>query len=179
MRNKLNRLVAEGDLLLKPFSDEGVSVNRLPQSGAVLFVMADDRARVLRLYSSIAPAADFVKTAPELLLDLLVLAGPASPWPHLRLGLDPRARFLWASAALSYEDASAPKIREVLERFEADAQGLSQAVLARISRAAGEAAPSSPDPLPNSSARTQSPASSGLGADDLQLLMQSPNVLWG
>ena len=168
MRDELNRMIAEGELHLQPLNPDGVSVNVTPAGAA--FVLAD----VIRIYANAAPLTDFIKTRPQLLLELLTLTGPASPWPLLRLGIDPRARFLWMSTAIAYEDASASRLREAYEHFSESASQLAAAVTARINQAAQSTPPSagmeafSPGAAPNSAS-----------AAELQSLMNNANVLWG
>lgn len=167
MRDELNRMIAEGELHLQPLNPDGVSVNVTPAGAA--FVLADDRQRVIRIYANAAPLTDFIKTRPQLLLELLTLTGPASPWPLLRLGIDPRAR-----TAIAYEDASASRLREAYEHFSESASQLAAAVTARINQAAQSTPPSagmeafSPGAAPNSAS-----------AAELQSLMNNANVLWG
>ena len=172
MRDELNRMIAEGELHLQPLNTDGVSVNVTPAGAA--FVLADDRQRVIRIYANAAPLTDFIKTRPQLLLELLTLTGPASPWPLLRLGIDPRARFLWMSTAIAYDVASASRLREAYEHFSESASQLAAAVTARINQAAQSTPPSagmeafSPGAAPNAAS-----------AAELQSLMNNPNVLWG
>ena len=170
MLDQLNRMVADHVLPLAPFNAEGVSVNPRPEG--ILFAAVDETLRIVRLYTNAAPLTDFVKSRPRLLLDLFTLSGPGSPWPQLRLGIDPKAGFVWASASVRFEDASAPQLKDALETFEREAAQVRASFIERINRAAG---------APGEPAQSAPAAAADLmtAAQDLEVLIANPNVLWG
>ncbi len=134
MLKEINTLIAEGRLPLAPLDQNGLSVN--PTMSGVLFLLADEKNRACRFYVNAAPLSDFVKTNPELLLELLALTGPACDYADLRLGVDMRGRFLWVSTTVPYEALDETALLARYEAFKRDAARLSVDVIAAINRAA-------------------------------------------
>ncbi len=134
MLKEINTLIAEGRLPLAPLDQNGLSVN--PTMSGVLFLLADEKNRACRFYVNAAPLSDFVKTNPELLLELLALTGPACDYADLRLGVDMRGRFLWVSTTVPYEALDETALLARCEAFKRDAARLSADVIAAINRAA-------------------------------------------
>ena len=91
----LNQMIAQGELSLVPFNNQGLSFNPWIY-GAILAYVDEKRGR-LRLYANVCPLEDYMRQDQVLLLDLLGAMGPAADYPEIRLGLDQNQAFLWLS----------------------------------------------------------------------------------
>lgn len=184
----LNRWIEENILNLSPFNAEGLSTTAT--LAGVLFARLEEdengRAR-LRLFANAAPVTDELERDPELLLNILTLTGPASPYGTIRLGADNGPHYLWAADEIPVDPAEPALTAEALERFITESDLLRENVLEAV-RQAGEAqarqTPAAEEPLPEDGspveargAAAQQPAPRS--ADDLSSLMADPSVLWG
>ncbi len=181
MINELNQMIEKGALQLAPFAAQdggALSVNRLPSG--VLFALAEDDPERLRLYTNAAPVTAFIRESPEALLNLLMLAGPASAWPELRLGADRSGRYIWISCTLSAEECRDDRLPEALAAFLADADSMRRAAIDAINEAAaGRRGEESAEVAPQAPAPAAEPLPEEMTSESVSDFIASQQVFWG
>lgn len=176
MINELNQRILDEHLPLAPLNDQGFSAK--PASSGWLCAALDEASQTLRIYANLAPLSDAISGNARLLLSLLALTGPASPFGNVRMGADPRGQFLWASITIDVRSGT-HDLRDALERFMEHADALRARVLDCINAVAGgssepAAASSNPAVLSGSAAEPET-----LSSDELSRLMTNSQIFWG